>query len=145
MICLKNTAYRDPVPVPKTDLPAHPAGSDESTQTDDNDAGSSNSSGSATTPSSGSIDNLSFEEQVAALVNEQRAANGLSPLTLNEKLSDAARAKSQDMHDNNYLLTYQPTYGSPLICLQPSVSATGQRAKISRWATPRRRRSWMPG
>jgi len=43
------------------------------------------------------IDNLSFEEQVAVLVNEQRAANGLAPLTLNASLSNAARAKSQDI------------------------------------------------
>jgi uncharacterized YkwD family protein len=48
-----------------------------------------------------------------ALVNEQRAKNGLAPLTLNEKLSDVARTKSQDMHDNNYFDHTSPTYGSP--------------------------------
>jgi uncharacterized YkwD family protein len=61
----------------------------------------------------GNIDNLSFEEQVAVLVNEQRAANGLAPLTLNAALSNAARAKSQDMHDNKYFSHTSPTYGSP--------------------------------
>jgi uncharacterized YkwD family protein len=60
-----------------------------------------------------SIDNLSFEQQVVALVNEQRAANGLAPLTLSQSLSDVARAKSQDMHDNNYFSHTSPTYGSP--------------------------------
>ena len=42
-------------------------------------------------------DSLAFEQQVAALVNQQRAANGLSPLTLSAELSDVARLKSQDM------------------------------------------------
>ncbi|NCC67911.1 MAG: secretion protein, partial [Clostridia bacterium] len=60
-----------------------------------------------------SVDNLSFEQQVVALVNEQRAANGLAPLTLSQPLSDAARAKSQDMHDNNYFSHTSPTFGSP--------------------------------
>lgn len=64
------------------------------------------------------IDNLSFEEQVAVLVNEQRAANGLAPLTLNASLSNAARAKSQDMHDNNYFSHTSPTYGSPFDMLK---------------------------
>lgn len=59
------------------------------------------------------ISNLSYEEQVAALVNEVRAENGLGALKLNSDLSDVARAKSQDMHDNNYFAHESPTYGSP--------------------------------
>lgn len=58
-------------------------------------------------------DNLSFEEKVVELVNEQRALNGLSPLKLSSKLSDVARLKSQDMHDNKYFSHTSPTYGSP--------------------------------
>lgn len=65
------------------------------------------------TPASGNIDNQSFEQQVVTLVNEQRAANGLAPLTLSAELSNMARAKSQDMHDNNYFSHTSPTYGSP--------------------------------
>lgn len=64
------------------------------------------------------VDNLSFEEQVAALVNEQRAANGLSALTLSTTLSDVARLKSQDMHDNGYFSHTSPTYGSPFDMLK---------------------------
>lgn len=56
---------------------------------------------------------LSYEEQVAELVNKHRAENGLKPLTLNQKLSDVARAKSQDMHDKSYFSHTSPTYGSP--------------------------------
>ncbi len=58
-------------------------------------------------------DNLSFEEQVAALVNKERAAKGLAPLTPDAKLSNVARIKSQDMRDNHYFSHTSPTYGSP--------------------------------
>ena len=37
----------------------------------------------------------------------------MKPLTMNLKLSDVARAKSQDMHDKNYFSHTSPTYGSP--------------------------------
>lgn len=55
---------------------------------------------------------------MAKLVNEQRAANGLKPLTLSAKLSDIARLKSQDMHDKNYFSHTSPTYGSPFDMLK---------------------------
>lgn len=65
------------------------------------------------TNSSGKADNLSYEKQVAALVNKERAKYGLAPLTLNTKLSNVARVKSQDMHDKHYFSHTSPTYGSP--------------------------------
>ena len=65
------------------------------------------------TPRATSASNLSYEEQVAELVNEIRAENGLGSLKLNANLSDVARAKSQDMHDNDYFAHESPTYGSP--------------------------------
>ena len=55
----------------------------------------------------------SFEKQVADLVNAQRAAHGLSALTFSQQLSDGARAKSEDMAENNYFSHTSPTYGSP--------------------------------
>lgn len=54
-----------------------------------------------------------FEEEVARLVNEQRAKNGLSPLTLNWELSRVARYKSEDMARNRYFSHTSPTYGTP--------------------------------
>ena len=63
-------------------------------------------------------DNRSYEEQVASLVNKERAANGLAPLSLNAKLSNVARAKSQDMHDKRYFSHTSPTYGSPFDMLR---------------------------
>lgn len=55
----------------------------------------------------------SYEQQVADLVNKYRAENGLQPLTLNTKLSQVARMKSQDMKDKGYFSHTSPTYGSP--------------------------------
>lgn len=57
--------------------------------------------------------NLSYEERVVELVNEERAKNGLGALTLSRDLSDVARAKSRDMRDNGYFAHESPTYGTP--------------------------------
>ncbi|WP_017185135.1 CAP domain-containing protein [Alkalibacillus haloalkaliphilus] len=54
-----------------------------------------------------------FEQQVVNLVNEEREQRGLQPLELSGELSDVARAKSQDMADENYFSHQSPTYGSP--------------------------------
>ena len=56
---------------------------------------------------------LSYEAEVARLVNEVRAENGLAPLTVNWELSRVARYKSQDMKDKGYFSHTSPTYGSP--------------------------------
>lgn len=73
---------------------------------------SSQSSSSAVSPTKPS-DTLTFEERVVELVNQERAKVGLKALTMNLKLSDVARTKSQDMHDNKYFSHTSPTYGSP--------------------------------
>lgn len=70
-----------------------------------------NKPGTDTTPDSGSVSSL--ERQVVALVNQERAAYGLSPLTLSADLSDGAQLKSQDMRDNRYFDHNSPTYGTP--------------------------------
>lgn len=55
----------------------------------------------------------SYEQQVADLVNAERAKAGLPALKLNWELSRVARIKSQDMHDKKYFSHQSPTYGSP--------------------------------
>ncbi|WP_312091185.1 CAP domain-containing protein [Aminipila sp.] len=55
----------------------------------------------------------SYEQQVADLVNQERAKAGLAPVTLNTKLSGVAEKKAEDMRDKNYLSHTSPTYGSP--------------------------------
>ncbi|MEM1503094.1 CAP domain-containing protein [Domibacillus sp. 8LH] len=54
-----------------------------------------------------------FEQEVAKLVNQERAKVGLKALTLDTELSKVARAKSQDMKDKGYFSHQSPTYGSP--------------------------------
>ena len=54
-----------------------------------------------------------YEQEVVDLTNEERAKQGLEPLTADAELSKVARAKSQDMKDNNYFDHNSPTYGSP--------------------------------
>ncbi len=56
---------------------------------------------------------LSYEAEVVRLVNEERTARGLNPLTVDWQLSRVARYKSQDMQDNNYFSHTSPVYGSP--------------------------------
>ena len=56
---------------------------------------------------------LAYEKEVVRLVNQERAKNGLKPLTYNWELSRVARYKSQDMKDRGYFSHTSPTYGSP--------------------------------
>ena len=87
---------------------------------------------------SDNTDNLSYAQQVTDLVNEQRAAYGLEPLTLNEELTNVAQLKSQDMHDNNYFSHTSPTYGSPFDMMTTfgiSYSTAGENIAMG-YATP---------
>lgn len=56
--------------------------------------------------------NSSYEGRVVQLVNVEREKNGLPALALVNSISNVARAKSQDMADNNYFAHQSPTYGS---------------------------------
>jgi len=114
------------------------SGSTSSGSGEDTQSNSSSGQSGTDTSTGQNADNLSFEEQVVALVNEQRAENGLSPLTLSTELSNAARAKSQDMHDNNYFAHESPTYGSPFEMLTSfgiSYRAAGENIAMG-YSTP---------
>ncbi|WP_308017448.1 CAP domain-containing protein [Alkalihalobacillus deserti] len=54
-----------------------------------------------------------IEAQVIELTNVERRNNGLSDLQADASLSNVARAKSNDMQQNNYFSHTSPTYGSP--------------------------------
>ena len=47
------------------------------------------------------------------LINEQRAAYGLSALKMDKELQRVAKIKAKDLVDNNYFSHNSPTYGSP--------------------------------
>lgn len=53
------------------------------------------------------------EEELLKLINEQRAAYGLSALKIDSELQRVAKIKVQDLVDNNYFSHNSPTYGSP--------------------------------
>ena len=54
-----------------------------------------------------------MEREAANLVNQARANEGLSPLRLDERLSNIARHKSRDMMDRQYFSHESPVYGNP--------------------------------
>lgn len=51
------------------------------------------------------------EAALAALLNEDRAKNGLKPYIVDSELCAIARIKSEDMLDNRYFSHTSPTYG----------------------------------
>lgn len=58
------------------------------------------------------------------MVNEDRAANGLSALSWSNDLAQAAAAHSRDMAENNYFSHTSPTYGSFSVRLKSSGIST---------------------
>ncbi|MDD3168441.1 MAG: CAP domain-containing protein, partial [Eubacteriales bacterium] len=54
-----------------------------------------------------------YEQQVADLVNKERAAAGLPALKVNTNLAGVAEKKAEDLRDKNYFDHNSPTYGSP--------------------------------
>ena len=78
----------------------------------------SNNNDSNNNNSNTSTSQTSFENQVPSLVNAERAKQGLTALTMNESLRNAARLKSSDMRQNNYFSHTSPTYGSPFEMLK---------------------------
>ncbi len=53
------------------------------------------------------------EQKMVNLINQERAKAGLAPLTVDLRLVELARMKSQDMITNNYFSHTSPTYGDP--------------------------------
>ena len=63
-------------------------------------------------------ENADIEQQVVDLVNKERAANGLNPLSIDWQVARVAEHKSQDMLNKNYFSHTSPTYGSPFDMLK---------------------------
>lgn len=74
---------------------------------------STSNPGQVTNPSSPGSVNTSDEQAMLNLINKERAAAGLQPLTMDAALSQVARMKAEDMIRNNYFSHQSPTYGSP--------------------------------
>lgn len=54
-----------------------------------------------------------YVQQIVDLVNKERAAAGLSPVSALDSLNEVAAVKATDMRTNNYFSHTSPTYGSP--------------------------------
>ncbi|SHF54657.1 CAP domain-containing protein [Ornithinibacillus halophilus] len=59
-----------------------------------------------------------FEEQVAQLVNQERAKHGLSALKHRADIKNVAEKKAMDMINSNYFSHTSPNYGSPFDMLK---------------------------
>lgn len=57
-------------------------------------------------------------ETVLSLINEERKAQGITPLQIDDLLNITAQAKATDMVKNNYFSHESPTYGSPFEMMQ---------------------------
>lgn len=63
--------------------------------------------------SNNTVSATSEEQELLKLINEQRAAYGLSSLKFDAELQKVAKLKAQDLVKNNYFSHNSPTYGSP--------------------------------
>ena len=57
-------------------------------------------------------------ETVLNLINEERKAQGITPLQIDDLLNSTAQTKATDMVKNNYFSHESPTYGSPFEMMQ---------------------------
>jgi uncharacterized YkwD family protein len=79
-------------------------------------------------------------------VNEQRAANGLKPLTANTQLTNTATLKSQDMAKLNYFDHTSPTYGSPFDMMKKygiSYRTAGENIAMGQTTPAQVMQGWM--
>jgi uncharacterized protein YkwD len=54
------------------------------------------------------------EQEIFALINNERRAAGLSPLIWDDRLGAIARAHSRDMSSNNFIAHVSPTTGDTM-------------------------------
>ena len=89
---------------------------------------------------------ISLKKEVLNLVNKERAAQGLKPLTLNKELSRVATLKSKDMNDKNYFDHTSPTYGSPFDMMKTfniSYKAAGENIAMGQRTPSEVMTDWM--
>lgn len=88
----------------------------------------------------------SFEDEVARLVNVERANRGLPALSVNWELARVARYKSQDMIDKKYFAHDSPTYGSPFQMIESfgiKFSAAAENIACGQKTPAEVMRAWM--
>jgi uncharacterized YkwD family protein len=87
-----------------------------------------------------------FQDQVAQLVNAERAKNGLRPLTHRADLKNVAQKKAMDMINSNYFSHTSPNYGSPFDMMKAfgiSYTAAGENIAKGQTTPQQVMNSWM--
>lgn len=85
-------------------------------------------------------------EAVLKLVNEERAKQGLQPLTLSSKLTSIATMKAKDMAEKGYFDHTSPTYGTPFQMLQQfgvHYSSAGENIAAGQQTPEQVMQGWM--
>ena len=93
-----------------------------------------------------SVPTTSQENEVARLVNAERAKAGLPALKINWQLSRVARYKSADMAERGYFSHYSPTYGTPFHMMENfglRFSAAGENIAYGQRTPAEVMRDWM--
>jgi uncharacterized YkwD family protein len=89
---------------------------------------------------------LSYTQQVVALVNKERAAAGLQAVTALASLNKVAAAKATDMRTNNYFSHTSPTYGSPfemMTAFGVTYKAAGENIAMGQRSPEEVMKAWM--
>lgn len=58
------------------------------------------------------------EQHMVDMINQERVAAGVNPVTVDLRLASVGRAKANDLKANNYFDHTSPTYGSPWAMMQ---------------------------
>lgn len=87
-----------------------------------------------------------FQNQVAQLVNAERAKHGLKPLVHRADLKNVAQKKAEDMINSNYFSHTSPNYGSPFDMMRTfgiSYSSAGENIAKGQTTPQQVMNSWM--
>lgn len=88
----------------------------------------------------------SYTQQVVALVNKERAAAGLAPVSALDSLNKVAAAKATDMRVNKYFSHTSPTYGSPFDMMKSfgiTYNAAGENIAMGQKTPQEVMTAWM--
>lgn len=110
-----NSLYRSLCPSSSPSCPAKPASPTPVPTSAPTPTANPSTPAPTAPPATSSPDNAAsaLEKQMVDLINAERAKAGASPLVIDAKVTQVARAKSQDMIDRGYFSHTSPTYGSP--------------------------------
>ena len=92
------------------------------------------------------VTTTALENEVARLVNAERAKAGLPALKINLELSRVARYKSADMANKGYFSHTSPTYGTPFQMMENfglRFSAAGENIAYGQRTPAEVMRDWM--